>query len=139
MTGKSLGLVLALLIGATAVAPAHAAPSRDLYMVRNLKQMDGFYIGEFAIVRKQGKSVRGAVGAFASEYSCIRGKVTSGMFRGVVKSLEVQSTQSFKRKWLGSGDQQHFKGFRPVTRQQLITYSDGMNPDRPLKYCLRHL
>lgn len=138
MITKILGLTFALLFGATLTGPVHAAPSRDLYMVRHLKKMDGFYIGEFAVVRKNGSSVRGAAGAFASEYSCLSGRVTDGVFRGVVKSLEVNATRSFHRKWLGTGNGQHFKGYRSVTRRQLTEYSDGMNPDRPLTYCLRH-
>ena len=53
---------------------AVAAPTRDLYMVKDLQSVDGLYYGDFAALRKKGRKVVGAIGAFYSEYFCIRGR-----------------------------------------------------------------
>lgn len=132
-TAAALGLLIA-----GVAAPAQAATTRDLYMVRDLKQMDGFYIGEFAVVRKDGRSLRGAVGAFASEYSCVSGRLTAGIFRGTVTGMDGQPPAKFKRAWLGTGSKQRFKGFTSVSRSEFLTYSDGFAPEKPLRYCLRN-
>ena len=116
-----------ILVGLTAAAvvtPAHAAPSRNLYMVKDLQYIDGVYYGDFATLAKKGSKVVGAVGAFSSEYTCIRGTVSNGKLRAKIYENGVP-IGSFTRKWVGSGSQQRIKGMTSVTYNEASTYLES--------------
>ena len=77
---RSAVAIAALTVGAVAL-PVQAASARDLYMTKDLENVNGVYIGDFAALSKKGSKVVGAVGAFSSEYICIRGTVKNGILR----------------------------------------------------------
>jgi hypothetical protein len=134
---RTIAMVAAATVGSLVVmAPgAQAAPTRDLYMVKNLQQAsDGIYIGDFAALRKSGKRVVGAVGAFSSEYVCVKGKVKSGRFRGAYYEYGVVQGY-FSRKWRGYGANQHIKGMTPVSWASMSTYL-GSDPDSLIQDCV---
>lgn len=129
-------LAVVVCAGLVAVpAPASAADKRDLYMVRGLQKVDGLYIGEFAALRKKGKKVRGAMGAFYSEYFCARGKVKGSRFKGVQDSLLGDPEMPFSYRWVGKGSKQRIKGYKTVSRKRLTKYLDGTNPQVLIRTC----
>lgn len=107
--------------------PASAAHARDLYMVRDVGYSNGVYYGEFAALAKTGKYVVGAVGAFSSEYTCIRGVVKNGKLRATYYSDGLPAG-NFTRKWVGSGSSQRIKGMLPSTYTDMVTYLEGGDP-----------
>lgn len=132
-------MVISLAVAATAVmpvaAPAQAATTRDLYMVKDVQQLDGgIYVGDFVSLRKTGKRVVGTVGAFSSEYVCVRGKVKDGKLRGTYYDRGMVSGH-FTRTWVGHGKRQHIKGMTPVSWAQARTYL-GSNPTRFIDDCI---
>lgn len=132
-------MILALAIGSVGLgAPTAAAtPSRDLYMVKDVQATgDGTYVGDFAAVRKKGKSVVGAVGSFYSEYTCIRGRISGHRLRGTSYN-EFGDPTPFSVRWKGSGAKQRIKGFTRVTKADMRLYG-GSNPTRMIKYCVRN-
>jgi hypothetical protein len=133
---KRLVPVVALAVAATGlVAPAaQAAPTRDLYMVQDVENFNGVYVGEFAALRKKGKRVVGAVGAFGSEYTCLRGKVTGGKLRGAYYE-DGQVAGRFTRKWVGRGSTQRIKGMTSSTWGDMRVYL-GSNPTRFIRTCI---
>jgi hypothetical protein len=128
--------VLALAVAATGmVAPAaQAAPTRDLYMVKNMQYFDGVYVGDFAALRKSGKWVVGAVGAFGSEYTCVRGKVSGGKLRGAYYE-DGQVVGQFTRRWVGWGSKQRIKGMTSASWGDMRVYL-GSNPTRFITTCI---
>lgn len=140
--GMARVVSIALAVGVTAaglgIQPATAATTRDLYMVKNVQFADGIYIGEFAAVRKKGKKVVGAVGAFYSEYFCIRGTVKNGRLRAVYYDEFNQPAGLFKRRWTGKGSKQRIKGMTSVSRKKLKTYAGGTDPKRLIRNCVRN-
>lgn len=113
-------MAVAGLVASMVTLPAHAAPSRDLYMVQGLEYIEGVYYGDFVAVAKQGSKVVGAVGAFNSEYTCIRGTVKNGKLRAKLYENGVP-VDSFTRKWVGSGSKQRIKGTTSVTYTDMVT------------------
>lgn len=105
-------------------------------MVKNVQATgDGTYVGDFAALRKKGKRVVGAVGAFYSEYTCVRGKISRGKLRGTSYD-ELGNPSSFSVRWKGSGVKQRIKGFKRVSKADMKFYG-GSNPTRMIKYCVR--
>ena len=121
--GAKTAVIVAIAVGSCGLAApaAQAVPSRDLYMVKDLQYVDGFYIGEFAALRKKGAKVVGAYGAFNSEYVCIRGRVSYGRLKAIAYDQFGDPT-TVNIKWQGSGSKQHMKGFAPVTRATASGY-----------------
>lgn len=140
MMRTAAAVVLGGILAMGSIPAAHAAQTRDLYMVSGVERVDDYYIGDFGVLRKQGKTVIGAVGAFNSEYGCVKGRVTSGKLRGTFYPLEGPSQPtSFSKRWVGAGDKQRLAGFQSVSRKKLRVYLNGQNPDRFLRYCLTHV
>lgn len=113
-----------ILVGLAAVlvaTPVLAAPSRNLYMVKDLQYTDGVYYGDFVTLAKKGSKVVGAVGAFSSEYVCVKGTVKNGKLRAQYYENGVP-VGSFTRKWVGSGSQQRIKGMTSATAGEVATY-----------------
>ena len=123
--------------GMLAAPAATAAPGRDLYMVKNLRFNDGVYLGDFAALRKKGAKVVGAVGAFNSEFVCIRGKVRGKKLRAISYDMFNKPDSRFSVKWQGSGAKQRIKGMRSVTRKKMTGYS-GTDPKPMIRYCIRN-
>ncbi|MDP4014660.1 MAG: hypothetical protein U0990_00435 [Candidatus Nanopelagicales bacterium] len=103
--------------------------SRYLYMVRNVSKSGDIYLGDFAVIRKRGKRVVGAVGAFYSEGRCLRGKVRHGMLRGRYPAYDygddhIDAVKMHKR-WKGRGAKQHMAGWRSVTARRMARLSGG--------------
>lgn len=138
LIGKA-ALITAFAVGAVGVAApsATAAPTRDLYMVKNVQSFSGVYVGDFAALRKKGKKVVGAFGAFGSEFSCVRGKVTRGTFRGISYDMDGNPDSPFAIRWTGSGSNQRIKGMKAVTKKKMRFYGVS-NPKRMIKYCVRN-
>lgn len=141
MHHKGMGaaaLTTILTIGSVGVvAPtASAAPTRDLYMVKNLQSVNGLYYGDFAALRKKGRKVVGAIGAFYSEYFCIKGKVSKGKLRATQYDEFNQPAGKYTVRWKGSGSKQRIKGTTSVSKAQMKRYG-GSNPVRMIKACVR--
>ncbi len=108
-------------------------------MVKNLQFSDGVYLGDFAALRKKGAKVVGAVGAFNSEFVCIRGKVRSKKLRAVSYDMFNQPDGRFTVKWKGSGAKQRIKGMKSVTRKKMTRYA-GTDPRPMIRFCVaQHL
>lgn len=125
---KAFVISAALLAVAT---PAHAATSHDLYMVDDVQFVNGVHIGDFIALRKTGKRVVGASGAFGSEYVCLRGKVAGGKLR-VAYYDRGEVVAHFARAWRGD----HVKGMTAATKAEMRTYL-GSSPARFLAICER--
>ncbi len=123
-----------VLVGASALAMAAPAQARDLYMVKDVENVNGVYIGEFATLAKKGTKVVGAVGAFSSEYFCVKGTVKNGRLRAKVYENGVPVT-SFNRKWVGTGSKQRIKGMSPATYDDVLTYLEGADPRSFIRDC----
>lgn len=121
---RSAAVVLA---GIATVAVATPATARDLYMVKDVEYTNGVYYGEFAVLAKKGKKVVGAVGAFSSEYFCVKGKVSNGKLRAKYYEFGMPAG-SFTRKWVGSGSQQRIKGMVSASYDEVMTYLEGTDP-----------
>lgn len=111
------------------VSPAHAAASHDLYMVKDVQSVGGVYIGDFIALRKTGKNVVGAAGAFGSEYVCVRGRITDGRLRGAYYD-RGEVVGHFSRAWRGD----RVKGMATATKAEMRTYL-GSNPTRFINVC----
>lgn len=124
----SVAVVMTVALALVAQAPtanaAQRASAKYFYMVANVQLSGGFYTGDFALVRRSGKQLSGAVGAFASEHSCFSGTLRNGKIRGVSTSAEV-GTSPFRAAWLGSGNEQHFRGYTNVSASELKRLSGG--------------
>lgn len=131
---RYVGILAAAGAACIVAVPASAAQARDLYMVRDVGYSDGVYYGEFAALAKSGKYVVGAVGAFSSEYTCIRGVVKYGKLRGTYYSNGVPAG-NFTRKWVGSGNYQRIKGTVPATYDEMVTYLQGGDPRSFIEDC----
>lgn len=136
---RTVSIVVAAGVAAAGlgVQPAAAVPTRDLYMVKNIQEADGIYLGDFAALRKKGKKVVGGVGALYSEYFCIRGRVENGRLRAVYYDEFNQPAGLFKRRWVGKGSKQRIKGMKSVSRKKLKKYA-GTNPKRVIRACVRN-
>lgn len=127
-----LGVVLVAAV-APAASPAAAVTTRDLYMVKDVQSYEGIYTGDFVAVRKTGKKVVGAVGAFNSEYTCLRGKIKDGRLYGAYYD-RGEVAAYFTRKW--STEKKHIKGMKSVSRSTIQIYL-GSDPRRLIRYCVR--
>lgn len=116
-----------LMTGLMTVAVAAPAHARDLYMVKDVGYTNGVYYGDFATLAKKGKKVVGAVGAFSSEYVCIKGKVSGGKLRGTYYEYGVPAGK-FTRKWVGKGASQRIKGMQSASYNEVRTYLEGTDP-----------
>jgi hypothetical protein len=136
--GAKTAVIVAIAVGSCGLAApaAQAVPSRDLYMVKNLQYTDGYYIGEFAALRKKGHKVVGATGAFSSEYVCVRGAVHNGKFHGQLYS-DGEPWKSFTYGWKGSGATQRVKGTKSVSKADMITYGLS-NPTALINDCVQN-
>ncbi|MCU0279377.1 MAG: hypothetical protein MUF33_06305 [Candidatus Nanopelagicales bacterium] len=135
---RRIALVLACSIGLSGVGvpAATAATTRDLYMVKDIEYIDdGLYVGEFAALRKTGKRVVGAVGAFSSEYVCLRGRVRDGKLRGFFDGSYGEAPTRYVVRWKGTGKNQHIKGFAPISKAQMSVYL-GSDPMSMIDACL---
>lgn len=135
---RRIALVLACAIGLSGVGvpAATAATTRDLYMVKGIEYIDdGLYVGEFAALRKTGKRVVGAVGAFSSEYVCLRGKIRDGKLRGTFDGNFGEPPTKYVVKWKGTGKNQRIKGFAPISKAQMMVYLDS-DPLSMIDACL---
>ncbi len=129
--------VVALSSVALAAPVAQAVPARDLYMVKDVQQTSGVYIGEFAALEKTGRKVVGAIGAFNSEYLCVAGKVKKGKLHGTYYQYG-RVFRSFTRKWRGTGGNQRIKGMTPVNSASMFEYL-GSDPDTLVQGCIRSI
>ena len=127
-----VALVAATLAVGT-LAPAQAAGARDLYMVQDVQQVNGVYVGDFVALRKTGSRVVGAVGAFGSEYMCVRGRVVDGRLRGAYYE-DGDVAGRFTRRWVGRGDRQRIKGMTAVRAGEVRVYL-GSGPKRFIDIC----
>lgn len=123
-------------VGLTAPSAA-AAPTRDLYMVKNVESFNGVYVGDFAALRKKGKKVVGALGAFGSEFVCVRGKVKGGKLRGLSYGMDNNPEARFTVRWTGSGSNQRIKSMKSVSKKKMRFYG-ASNPKRMITYCVRN-
>ncbi|HQR81133.1 MAG TPA: hypothetical protein PLT68_13035 [Actinomycetota bacterium] len=138
MGGKlAVGLVAAVLSAGLAGTPASAVPTRDLYMVKDVGYSGNVYYGDFVAVRKSGKKVVGAVGAFSSEYFCVKGRVSKGRLKGREYNANGEPGDRFSVKWRGTGAGQHIKGWRPISKATFRTYLQGDSPTRMINVCVR--
>jgi hypothetical protein len=128
-------LATAIAVGAVGMAapPASAVPMRELYMVSNVQYFNGVYTGDFAALRKKGKKVVGAFGAFGSEYYCVKGKVKRGVLRGTYYDNFNNPEDTFKVRWKGS----RIKGMKKVSKKKMRTYG-ASNPKRMITFCARN-
>ncbi len=124
---RSVAMVVALGAASAVLGPASAAQARDLYMVRDVGYTNGVYYGDFAALSKTGKYVVGAIGAFSSEYTCVRGVVRNGKLRGTYYSDGVPAG-NFTRKWVGKGAYQRIKGTVTATYDEMVMYLEGGDP-----------
>lgn len=124
---RRYAVVIAAAATGLAMVPASAAQARDLYMVKDVQVTNGVTIGQFAALSKTGKYVVGAVGAFSSEYTCIRGVVKNGKLRAAYYENGVP-VGTFTRKWVGSGSSQRIKGMLPATYSDMVAYLEGGDP-----------
>lgn len=131
------GLAAAVVGAGLAVAPASAVPARDLYMVKNVGYSGNVHYGDFIAVRKTGKKVVGAVGAFSSEYVCMRGRVSGGQLTARDFDPNGNPGKAFVRTWRGTGAGQHVKGWRSVSKATFRTYLEGSKPTRMINACER--
>lgn len=115
-------------------APAAAAPTRYLYMTKDVESVDGVYIGDFVVLAKKGSKVVGALGAFSSEYVCVSGTVKNGRLRATIYD-NGQAVGSFNRKWVGSGSTQRIKGMTRASKAEVTTYLGGGDPKTFIKDC----
>lgn len=136
--GRKTAIILAMAVGSLGlgIPAASAATTRDLYMVDKLEYSGGIYTGEFAALRKTGKKVVGATGAFASEYVCVRGKVYGGKFHGAYYS-DGQPWKKFTYGWKGSGATQRIKGTTSVTKAEITSYGLS-SPTRMIRDCVKN-
>lgn len=127
------GLAVAVAAGTVAMPPAQAATTRDLYMVKDVQLVDdGVYIGDFVALRKTGKRVVGAVGAFGSEYLCVKGKVADGRLRAAYYENGAVAGR-FSRAWAGS----RIKVMDSVSKAEVRTYLGGASPKRFIVDCIQ--
>ncbi len=113
-------------------APAEAVTTKDIYMVKNLQAIDGYYIGEFVVLRKTGTEVVGARGAFASEYFCFAGTVSGGWFDVATWDEFNNPGGTWARPWVNG----RIKGWRKVSWSQFMNYSEGFKPGKAINYCI---
>lgn len=114
------------------VAAAHQDPvlatragrTRIFDMVSNVRRFGETYVGNFAIVRRQGRQFSGVIGAFYSEAFCFSGRLRGGKIRGTATSPETGTTR-FRAKWFGTGARQHFARYSNVTPRRLTRLSGG--------------
>lgn len=126
------GVLAATMAIAGLAAPAEAVTTKDIYMVKNLQKVNGFYVGEFVVLRKTGTEVVGARGAFASEYFCFAGSVSNGVF-------SVQTWDEFNNPggtWTRPWVKGHIKSWQKVTWTQFMKYSEGFKPGKAINYCI---
>lgn len=129
--------------------PAHAQPSRDLYMVKDVAVFNedcahGYpcktlsYSGSFYVLRQKGATVAGQMGFlhYTSDNMCLTGTVKGGKYRFVAHRGKEQP-YNFHGRWTGAGEQQHVKGYQPVTRQQLQAYMMGRDPKSLIDKCVK--
>jgi hypothetical protein len=127
---RSLAVMVAVAAGSAMLVPASAAQARDLYMVRDVGYTNGVYYGDFAALSKTGKNVVGAIGAFSSEYTCIRAVIRNGKLRGTYYADGVPAG-NFTRKWVGK----RIKGTTRATYDDMVTYLDGGDPRALIANC----
>ena len=96
-----------------------------LYLVKDLQHRGDLYTGGFLVAHLQDGSLLGSAGQFFSEWSSVRGQVTTSG-----ASLEIQSEDGSWRAWPQTWlpDSSTFQGWTPVTKSQLRTYSGGGVP-----------
>ncbi len=113
------------------------AATQYFYMVRNVRKVGNIYIGDFAIVQRNGKLFRGAWGTFPSgEYECFRGKFKCGKVKGTSYNYVDNTNVPFKKRWKGSGANQRFATYHNVTAQRLKQLSGGFVTKASVAHCL---
>ena len=134
---RKMALIVACGVGLSGIGvpAASAVTTRDLYMVKNVEYIDdGLYVGEFAALRKTGRKVVGALGAFNSEYVCFRGRIRDGKLRGFIDGSFGEAPTKYVVKWKGTGSMQRIKGFSPISKAQMSVYG-GSDPSFMIENC----
>lgn len=136
------GVAVGIACTGLAAQPAFALPSRDLYMVRDVEVWespagDGFS-GWYYALRQKGKSVVGQIGHFEydSDNMCLTGTVSGHKYRFVAHRGK-EEPYNLRGKWLGSGKNQHAKGYKVVSRAQMRTYLMGKEPRDLIVKCAK--
>lgn len=137
MIRQGMAIGVAVLLGGSLAGPAAATraggdespKSTCIFLVKKVKDAGDIYVGEFAILRKTGSKVKGGFGAFYSEGMSFRGRIVDGKLKGNLYD-DYGGTRTnitpVHFTWVAS--EQRIKGWRRVSRKQMLVYSGGYVP-----------
>jgi hypothetical protein len=141
---RSGAIAVAIGIGCAGLGmpSAQALPARDLYMVRDVDIWDApegeRYSGWYYALRQKGKNVVGQIGHFEydSDNMCLKGAISGHKYRFEAHRGK-EEPYNLRGKWLGSGSDQHVKGYRSVSYAQMRVYMMGRDPRAVIKKCAK--
>lgn len=101
-----------------------------LYLVKGVQRVGGIYLGEFAVLRRSGSTVRADIGAFQSEFVTFRGTISGATLSGrLYEDTDGDGDLESRAKtytWVPASSR--IKGWTRVSRATLVKYGDGGVP-----------
>lgn len=128
---------------ATSVPAAGQAPStvsaagtsdpprmQCLYLVKGVEKVAGIYLGEFAVLRRSGSTVRADIGAFQSEFVTFRGSIAGTSLSGrLYEDTDGDGDlESRARTYTWVPASSRIKGWTRVSRATMSKYGGGGVP-----------